>query len=366
MTTKRDYYEILGIDKKSSTDDIKSAYRKLAMQYHPDRNKAPDAEEKFKEISEAYAVLSDQDKRNQYNRFGHAGIDQRYSQEDIFRGVNFEDILRDIGMGIRSSVMGGDFIFNIIFGGGGAKQGGPVRGPDMICVSEMSLEDVAAGKQEELEVPRSETCDICRGNGAQPGTSPRPCQTCSGKGQISRVQNTPFGQFATTAICQTCRGNGNIIDSPCTACHGSGYVQKKRKIMVKIPPGVDNGSRLRVPGEGEIGRNNGPSGDLYVNINVKPHSIFTRNDNNLIMEATISFVQATLGDNIVVPTLDGKAKVKVLPGTQNGHILRLKGKGVSSLHIPSKGDQLVRIKVAIPTKLSDKQRQLLQEFAASE
>lgn len=366
MTTKRDYYEILGIDKKAPIDDIKSAYRKLAMQYHPDRNKAEDAEEKFKEISEAYAVLSDQDKRNQYNQFGHIGIDQKYSQEDIFRGVNFEDILRDIGMGIRSSVKGGDFIFNIFFGGGGGKQGGQSRGPDILYGLEMSLEDVAIGKQAELEVPRSEKCDICHGNGAQPGTSPRICQTCNGKGQISRVQKTPFGQFATTAICQTCRGDGNIIDSPCTICHGTGYVQKKRKIEVKIPPGVDNGSRLRVPGEGEIGRNNGPSGDLYVDISIKPHTTFARNENNLIMEATISFAQATLGDDIVVPTLDGKAKVRIPPGTQNGHILRLKGKGVPSIYISNKGDQLIRIKVAIPTKLTDKQRKFLQEFAAAD
>ncbi len=361
MVTKRDYYEILGVDKKSSADDIKAAYRKLAMQYHPDRNKAPDAEEKFKEISEAYAVLSDQSKRQQYDQFGHSGIDMRYSQEDIFRGVDFEDILRDFGAGGFGGGRGGG-IFDMFFGGGGRREG-PRRGSDILYELAIEFEEAAAGKQVDLEVPRSETCDVCHGSGAKPGTSPKTCPACRGTGQVSRTQNTPFGRFMTTSTCGTCRGAGNVIDSPCTTCHGTGTVQKRRKLEVKIPPGVDSGSRLRVPGEGEAGEKGGPPGDLYVEIYVKPHEIFTRHENDIVMEAAISFAQAALGDEILVPTLDGKASMKIPPGTQNGHVFRLRGKGFQSLHMSGKGDQLVRIKVEVPTRLTDRQKQLLKEFA---
>ncbi len=363
MATKRDYYEILGVDKKASADDIKSAYRKLAMQYHPDRNKAPDAEEKFKEISEAYAVLSDQNKRQQYDQFGHAGIDMRYSQEDIFRGVDFEDILRDFGAGgFGFGRRGGGSIFDIFFGGEGRREG-PRRGSDILYELAINFEDAAFGKTIDLEVPRTEKCDVCNGTGAKPGTSPKTCPTCHGTGQVSRTQSTPFGRFMTTSTCGTCRGNGQIIDSPCPNCHGSGTVQRRRKLEVKIPPGVDTGSRLRVGGEGEAGEKGGPPGDLYVEIYVKPHSIFTRNENDIVMEASISFTQAALGDEIIVPTLDGKAKMKIPPGTQNGEIFRLRGKGFPSLHISGKGDELVKIKVEVPTKLNDRQKQLLREFA---
>ncbi len=359
MATKRDYYEILGVDKKASEDEIKSSYRKLAMQYHPDRNKAPDAEEKFKEISEAYAVLSDQGKRQQYDQFGHAGIDMRYSQEDIFRGVDFDDLFRDFGMG--GFGRGGGSIFDIFFGGG--RHEGPSRGSDLLYELAIDLADTAKGKTVELEVPRAETCDVCNGSGARPGTSPKTCSTCHGTGQVSRTQNTPFGRFMTTSTCGTCRGAGTIIDSPCMSCHGSGVVQRRRKIEVKIPPGIDTGTRLRVPGEGEAGDKGGRPGDLYVEINVRPHDIFTRNENDLITEATISFTQAALGDEIIVPTLDGKAEMKIPPGTQNGQVFRLKGRGIPSLHMSGKGDELVRIRVAVPTRLTDRQKELLREFA---
>ncbi len=363
MATKRDYYEILGVEKKASVDDIKSAYRKLAMQYHPDRNKAPDAEEKFKEISEAYAVLSDQNKRQQYDQFGHAGIDMRYSQEDIFRGVDFEDILRDFGAGgFGFGRGGGGGIFDIFFGGERRREG-PRRGSDILYELAINFEDAAFGKTIDIEIPRTEKCDVCNGTGAKPGTSPRTCPSCRGTGQVSKTQNTPFGRFMTTSTCGTCHGNGQIIDSPCTNCHGSGTVQRRRKLEVKIPPGVDTGSRLRVTGEGEAGEKGGPPGDLYVQIYVKPHSIFTRHENDIVMEAKISFTQAALGDEIIVPTLDGKAKMKIPPGTQNGEIFRLRGKGFPSLHISGKGDELVRIKVEVPTKLNDRQKQLLREFA---
>ena len=367
MATKRDYYEILGVDKKASVDGIKSSYRKLAMQFHPDRNKSPDAEEKFKEISEAYAVLSDQNKRQQYDQFGHAGIDMRYSQEDIFKGAapDIEDILRDFGV---SGFGGGGFgrggsIFDIFFGGGGERREGPRRGSDILYELAIDFEDAASGKKIEIEIPRSEICDTCHGSGAKPGTSPRTCPTCHGSGQMNRTQNTPFGRFMTTSTCGTCRGAGNVIDSPCTTCHGSGTVQRKRKLEVKIPQGVDTGSRLRVPGEGEAGEKGGPTGDLYVDIYVKPHQIFKREENDIIMEATISFTQAALGDEIVVPTLDGKAKMKIPPGTQNGQTFRLRGKGFPSLHMSGKGDELVKIKVEVPTRLNDRQKQLLRELA---
>jgi molecular chaperone DnaJ len=363
MATKRDYYEILGVDKKASADEIKTAYRKLAMQYHPDRNKAPDAEEKFKEMSEAYAVLEDQTKRQQYDQFGHAGIDQRYSQEDIFRGAapDIEDILKGFGFG-GGGGRGGS-IFDSIFSGGGERREGPRRGSDMLYELAIEFEEAASGKKVDLEFPRNETCDVCKGSGAKPGTSPKTCNACRGTGQVNRTQNTPFGRFMTTSTCGTCRGAGNVIDSPCTTCHGSGIVQKKRKLEIKIPPGVDSGSRLRVSGEGEAGQKGGPPGDLYVELYVKPHKIFTRHENDVVMEASISFTQAALGDEIPVPTLDGKASMKIPAGTQNGQVFRLRGKGFPSLHGSGKGDELVKIKVEVPTKLNEKQKQLLKEFA---
>ncbi len=364
MTTKRDYYEILGIERKASIDDIKPAYRKLAMEYHPDRNKSPDAEEKFKEISEAYAVLSDQKKRQQYDQFGHAGIDQRYSQEDIFRNINFEDILRDIGAEIYNSVGRGENIFNIIFGAGGTRgHEGPGKGLDIIYRLEINLEDVVDGKSVELNVPRTEMCDTCYGSRSRQGTSPKTCSICNGKGNLSTIQRTPFGQITATSICGTCHGTGKIVESPCETCKGLGTVKKGRNVKVKIPNGVDTGSRLRIAGEGELGKNGGPPGDLYIEMIVRPHAIFVRNGNNLVVETPISFTQAIFGSEIVVPTIDGKAKIRTSPGTQNGHILRLKGKGIQGFNMPGKGDQLVIIKVDIPTRLSDKQRGLLKEFA---
>lgn len=358
MANKRDYYEILGVDKKASSGDIKTAYRRLAMQYHPDRNKAPEADEKFKEMSEAYAVLSDQNKRQQYDKFGHAGIDMRYSQEDIFKGAapDIEDIFSFGGDSRR-----GGGIFDILFGRD--RREGPRRGSDILYELAIDFEEAASEKKVELEVPRTETCDICHGSGTRPGTSRKTCSTCHGTGHVSRAQNTPFGRFMTTSTCGTCRGTGNVIDSPCTTCNGSGTVKTKRKLEVKIPPGVETGSRLRVPGEGEAGKKGGPSGDLYVEIHVKPHSIFNRQENDIVMEATVSFTQAALGDEIVVPTLDGHAKMKIPSGTQNGHVFKLKGKGFPSLRISGRGNQLIKIKVNIPTTLTERQRQLLLEFA---
>lgn len=356
MAIKRDYYEILGVDKKASADDIKTAYRKLAMQYHPDRNKAPDAEEKFKELSEAYAVLEDQTKRLQYDHDGHAGIDMRYSQEDIFKDAapDIEDILRDFGVGKGGSNF--DFF-------SGERREGPRRGSDILYELSIDFVEAASGKTVNIEIPRIETCNICHGSGARPGTSPKTCPSCGGTGQVNKTKNTPVGRFMTTSTCGTCHGSRKIIDAPCTTCHGSGTVQGRRKLEVKIPPGVDTGSRLRIPGEGEAGEKGGPPGDLYVKMNVRPHDIFSRRDNDILIEATITFTQAALGDEIIVPTLDGKVEMKIPPGTQNGNVFRLRGKGFSSLHISGKGDQLVKIKVEVPTKLNDTQKQLLRDFA---
>jgi molecular chaperone DnaJ len=362
MSTKRDYYEILGIDKKASVDDIKSAYRKLAMQYHPDKNKSPDAEEKFKEMSEAYAVLSDQNKRQQYDQFGHLGIDQKYSQSDIFRGVNFEDIFRDLGMAGGAFGNGIEGIFNLVFGNRDRRHEGVYRGQDLLHGLAINLEDAASGKTMMIEVPRTEACETCHGVGAKPGTYPKMCPTCNGSGQVSTTQNTPFGRFVTTSPCGACRGGGKIIESPCTICNGGGAIQKIRKLEVKIPPGVDNGSRLRILGEGELGKNGGHPGDLYIGINVNPHSIFIRHGDDLVMETTVSFAQAALGDKIIVKTLDGNVEMNIPPGTQNGHMFRLKDKGMPGLAISNKGDQIVRIKVAVPTKLTDKQKDLLRTF----
>lgn len=360
MATKRDYYEILGIGKQSSADDIKKEYRKLAMKYHPDKNKAADAEEKFKEISEAYGVLSDEKKRQQYDQFGHAGIDQRYSQEDIFRSVNFDDIFGGARGGFGGS---GNGIFDSIFGGGGRRRGGPQRGSDLLSELTIKFEEAVFGKTVNIDIPRSESCSTCKGSGAKPGTSAKTCLTCKGSGQISKAQNTPFGRFMTNATCNVCRGEGKVIDTPCIKCHGTGMVHKKRKIEVKIPRGVDTGSRLRVTGEGEGGTKGGPSGDLFVDIYVKPHKIFTRHGNDILMETTISFAKAAIGDDIEVPTLNGNVMMKIPAGTQNGKVFRLKDKGVSGLHISGKGDQHVKVRIDVPTKLSDEQKKLLREFA---
>ncbi len=359
MATKRDYYEILGVDRNASLDEIKKAYRKLALKYHPDRNKSPDAEERFKEISEAYGVLSDPNKRRQYDQFGHAGIDMRYSQEDIFRGVDFEDIFKDLGFGGFGF---GESIFDIFFGRGRRRYEAE-RGSDIHTEVTIDLEDAVTGKTVYLDVPRTETCSVCGGVGTKPGTSATTCPTCGGRGQVSRTQTTPFGRFVTTSTCTTCHGAGRVIDTPCTECHGSGVVQRTRRIEVKIPPGVDNGTRLRIAGEGEAGIKGGPPGDLYVEVRIRPHSIFTRQGNDIIMEKTISFPLAALGGEVTVPTLNGKVMMKIPPGTQNGKVFRLKGKGIPGLHGAGRGDQLVRIRVEVPTHLTERQKELLREFA---
>lgn len=356
MAEKRDYYEILGVDRNATEKEIKSAYRKLAMKYHPDRSDAPDAEERFKEISEAYAVLSDPEKRRQYDQFGHAGIGQ-YSQEDLFRSVDFEDLLRGFGFGT-------DSIFDIFFGRG---RHGPVRGSDLRYDLEITLEQAASGLETTIEVPRTEVCRTCSGTGAKPGTSPVRCQSCHGTGQITRTQVTPFGQIVTSTTCSRCGGRGQVIQTPCDDCDGTGRVRRYRKINVRIPPGVDTGHHLKLRGQGEAppfspGAQAEP-GDLYIFINVRPHPLFIRDGDNLIHEMNISMTQAALGTELDVPTLDGRARLRIPPGTQSGSIFRIKGKGMPRLHGAGTGDLLVRTNVKIPTSLTPRQRQLLEELA---
>ena len=363
MPEKKDYYEVLGVPKDSSEKDIKGAYRKLAMKYHPDRSEEPDAEEKFKELSEAYAVLSDPEKRQKYDQFGHAGINSQYSQEDLFRGVNFEDLLRGFGFGGGGGRGGGESIFDMFFGGGGRSRG-PARGRDLRYDIQITLEQAAAGLESTIEVPRTENCSTCRGSGAKPGTSPTVCSNCHGSGQITRAQNTPFGQMVTSSACPKCGGRGQIIVNPCGDCGGTGRVRKSRKINIKIPPGVEDGQHLKLRGQGDAGAQGAESGDLYVIINVMPHPKFQRVDSDLLLESSISFTQAALGAELEVPTLSGRAKIKVPAGTQTGTIFRLRGKGMPRLQGIGAGDLHVKVKIKTPTTLTERQRQLLEAFAA--
>ncbi len=355
MAEKRDYYEVLGVQKNASKDQIKDSYRKLAMQYHPDRNKDAGAEEKFKEISEAYAVLSDAQKRQQYDMLGHAGFDQRYTSEDIFRGADFDSIFRDLGFGF------GD-LFRTFFGGG--FRGEQInRGQDLVYDLELTLEEAAKGTEKEIEIPRTERCDVCGGSGAAPGTSAKTCPRCGGSGKVQNMRKSSFAMYVQVTACPTCRGKGKLIEMPCSNCHGSGLVRKRRKISVKIPMGIDEGYQLRLRGEGEMAHNGGEPGDLYVLVHVKPNSSFMRDGDDLWHVAVISFPQAALGAEISVPTLEEPTVVKIPAGTQAGEVIRLRGKGMPRFRSYGKGDLLVRVGVAVPEKLTGRQRELLEELA---
>lgn len=359
MSTTRDYYEILGVSKDASDTELKKAYRKLAMKFHPDKNKEADAEEKFKEISEAYAVLSDAEKKAQYDRFGHAGIDGRYSTEDIFRNADFGDF-GDLG-DIFGSIFGGGGGFGG-FGGGGRRRQGPTRGSDLRYDLGVTLEQAAFGEKVQINIPRAENCETCGGTGAKEGTSPKTCATCHGSGQVTHARRTPLGNFMTTTTCDVCHGKGQVIESPCPVCRGSGKQKKVRKMGVSVPKGADTGLRLKMSGEGEAGSPGAPPGDLYIVIHVKQHDKFERVGDDIVYGIPISFSQAALGTEIKVPTLHGKVKMKIKPGTQTHSILRLKGKGMPHLHGHGQGDQLVRVIVETPTNLTGKQKELLEEF----
>ncbi|MGP8069764.1 MAG: molecular chaperone DnaJ [Candidatus Bathyarchaeia archaeon] len=355
--SKSDYYDVLGVQRSATKDEIKNKYRQLALKYHPDRNKAPDAENKFKEISEAYAILSDDEKRAQYDQFGHAGIDGRYSTEDIFRGVDFDEILRGMGFGFG----GFGSIFDTFFGGRPARA--PQRGQDIRYDLEISLEQAYAGLGTEIEIPRTERCSECNGSGAKPGTSPKKCPECGGAGQIQHVQNAGFLHFARIEPCRKCRGKGTIIEKQCNQCRGAGIVERDRRISIKIPPGVDTGSQLLLRGEGDATNGGGRRGDLYVVVHVKPHETFRREGNDLVCHVDVSISRAVLGGDVQVPTLDGPANIMMPPGTQSGAIFRLRKKGMPAIRENGKGDELVVVQVRTPTNLTSHQKELVQELS---
>lgn len=367
MSTKRDYYEILGVKKSASLDEIKKAYRDLALRYHPDRvphEQKKEAEEKFKEISESYAVLSDAQKRALYDQYGHAGIDQRYAQEDIFKGADFSSIFKGMGdVGFGGGVFEeifGDLGFDIFGGGRSSHTGGSRRrGRDLQISASITLEEAASGIEKTVTVPRYETCATCSGSGAKSGTKKVTCSQCRGAGRT--VVSNGFFQLAQT--CSRCGGEGSMIQAPCPDCHGQGRSKVTRKIKVKVPPGVDTGSNLRIRGEGEAGAVS--HGDLYVIIEVAPHNIFERHENDLLLEITISMVKAVLGGDVEVPTIDGKVSMRIPPGTQSGKVFRLKGKGMTDIRTHQLGDQLVKVKVTTPTNLNPQQRSFIEQFAVS-
>lgn len=350
--SKRDYYEVLGVSKSASKDEIKKAYRKLSKKYHPDLNKEPDAAEKFKEVKEAYEVLSDDQKRANYDQYGFTDPNQGFGgfggSSDFGGFGGFEDI------------------FNTFFGGGGSRRhdpSAPRQGADLQYTMTLSFEEAAFGKETDIEIPREENCKTCNGTGAKPGTKPETCEHCHGTGQLNVEQNTPFGKIVNRRVCHHCNGTGKIIKQRCSTCGGTGKVKKRRKIHVKIPAGIDDGQQLRMAGQGEAGTNGGPSGDLYIVFHVRAHEFFERNADDIYCEMPITFVQAALGDEIEVPTLHGKVKLKIPSGTQTGTKFRLKGKGVPNVHGYGIGDQHIQVRIVTPTKLSEKQKHILREFA---
>jgi molecular chaperone DnaJ len=349
LASKKDYYELLAVGRNANEEEIKKAYRKLALQYHPDRNPGDkQAEEKFKEVSEAYSVLSDTQKRAQYDQFGHAAFGEGgpFAGGFDFSAGGFEDIFGDI--------------FGEFFGGGQSRRRGRGRGEDLRYNMTLKFEEAVAGVEKKIKIPRHGPCETCRGNGAKPGTAPQTCPTCRGRGQVSFQQ----GFFSVSRTCNQCQGQGTIIKDPCETCRGAGRVRTMHTLSVKIPAGVDNGSRLKLRGEGETGPAGGSPGDLYVVIQVEPHPIFVRDQLDIICDVPVNFVQAALGAEIDVPTLDGKVKMKIPSGTQSGKVFRMKGKGVKDIQGYQQGDQHVRVTVETPTHLTTKQKDLLKEFAA--
>jgi molecular chaperone DnaJ len=347
VAEKRDYYEVLGVGKEASADDIKKKYRTLARQYHPDVNKAADAEEKFKEVKEAYDVLSDDQKRATYDRFGHVDPNQG-------------------GGGAGGADFGGfGDIFDMFFGGGGGRRdpNAPTRGNDLQYTMTIEFKEAVFGKETEISIPRTETCDTCSGSGAKPGTKPETCTICKGSGQQEVVQNTPFGRIVNRRACTNCSGTGRVIKERCGTCHGAGKVKKQRKLSVRIPAGVDDGAQIRLSGEGEAGTKGGPAGDLYIVIRVKAHEFFDREGDDIYCEVPLTFAQAALGDEIEIPTLTERVKLKIPGGTQTGTYFRLKGKGVPRLRGYGQGDQHVKVTVVTPTKLSEDQKEMLRQFS---
>ncbi len=346
-TQQRDFYDILGIDRSAGPEDIKKAFRRLAMQYHPDRNKEPGAEERFKEISQAYEVLSDPEKRAAYDRFGHAGVTG--NGQAGFEGFNFGGF--------------GD-IFDAFFGGTATRtRRGPTRGADLRVNVTLTFEEAVFGVDKEIEVTRGETCATCSGLGAEPGSTPERCPACNGTGEVRRVQQSIFGQFVNVAPCERCHGEGRIITKPCPECRGAGRQRRTRTIGVKIPAGVDGGSQIRLSGEGDAGAQGGGPGNLYVLLGVRPHPIFKRDEDDILYELGINVTQAALGAEVRVPTLDGEVVLKIPAATQSDKVFVLRERGVPRLRGGGRGDQLVRVRVVTPQNLSAEQRRLFQQLA---
>jgi molecular chaperone DnaJ len=356
MAAKRDYYEVLGVSRNATEEEIKRAFRRLARQYHPDVNKDKGAEARFKEINEAYEVLGDAQKRAAYDRFGHAGVGAAAGA-----GANpFEGF----GFGSFNDLF--EQLFASAAGAASGRRAGTARGADLKYELTISFEDAVRGCQKEIEIPRWEACANCRGSGAQPGTSTARCTACQGTGEIRRVQQSIFGQFVNVMVCDRCRGEGRVITTPCERCKGQGRVRGVRRVVVNIPAGVDDGINVRVTGEGEAPPRGGTPGNLYVSLSVKPHEYFKRQGTDILYEMPISFADAALGTDLEVPTLDGKEKLKLPTGTQSGRVFRLKGKGVPVVHSSSRGDELVIVKVVTPQTLTSRQKELLREFAELE
>lgn len=355
MADKRDYYDILGVSRDATPDQIKKAYRQLAKKFHPDVNKDDkDAAEKFKEVAEAYEILSDDQKRATYDRFGHDAFDPTRGGAGGFGGFGE-------GMGGFGDIF--DLLFGAAGGGGQRRRSGPQRGSDREVRLDIDFEEAVFGSEKDFDLQRIEKCGTCKGNGAEPGSPIKTCPQCKGSGQVRSAQSTPFGRFETVKPCNRCQGEGKIIEKPCSACKGTGKVRKKRTINVRVPAGIDTGARLRMQGEGEIGINGGPAGDLYIIIVVRPHERFTRDGYTIITETEIDFVQASLGAEIEVPLLGGMShKLEIPAGSQPGDVLTVKGKGIPHLHGQRSGDLKVYLKIKIPTKLSKRQKELLQSF----
>jgi len=348
MTTKLDYYDVLGVPRSAGPEEIKKAFRRLAMKHHPDRNKDPGAEERFKEINEAYEVLADSQKRAAYDRFGHAGIDGPFA-----RGFDGFDL--------------GGFgdIFDAFFGGTAARRHQPQRGPDLRLKLILTFEEAVFGCEKEIEIPRHEPCSVCKGLRAAPGSEPEKCPACGGSGEVRRVQRSIFGQFVNVATCDRCRGEGRVITHPCRHCRGTGREKKTRKLQIGVPAGVDSGAQMRLSGEGEMGSHGGVRGNLYILFSILDHPLFERDGDSVIYTLGISIAQAALGDEVQIPTLNGERPLKIPAGTQNDHLFVLKKQGVPHLRGDGRGDMIVRVRVVTPTHLNEEQKRLLAQLKES-
>ncbi len=348
----RDYYEILGVARNATPDELKTAFRNLARKYHPDVNKEPDAEERFKEINEAYAVLSDSEKRAAYDRYGKEGLSGMGGAPD-FTTVDFSDIFEEL------------FGLGGLGGSRGQRRNAPRRGADLTQTVQLTFEEAAFGVEKEIDITRDELCTTCRGTGAEPGTSPTSCATCGGRGEVRQVRQTFLGSMVQVTTCPTCNGRGQVIPTPCHTCRGRTFERRVARKVIPIPAGVDSGTQIRLAGEGQPGENGGPNGNFYLEIQVKPHQFFKRRNDDVMLDLSINVAQAALGAEIQVPTLEGITKVSIPTGTQPGKVITLRGKGITHLRGSGRGDQLIILNVEIPTRLNPEQRELFEKLAAT-